>query len=116
MHEFAITQEIVRIVEEAARGAGGDAKVTKVILKIGKFSSVVVRYMQHYYDVMTEGTALHGARIEAVEVPATAECGDCGHGYDIPATDFSCPECGSGNSSLLTGRELFVDSIEVSEK
>jgi len=115
MHEYAVTQEIVRIVEEAARGAGAGVKVTRVILKIGKFSAVVVRYVQHYYDMMTEGTNLHGAEIDAVEVAATAECGECGRVYEVIGPDSSCPGCGGPVTTLLTGRELLVESIEVND-
>jgi len=115
MHELAVTEEIVKIVKQALDGAGEGIRVSRVVLKIGKFSTVVPRFVEHYYDIITEGTPLHGAKIDAEQVPAVAECRSCGASFELGEMDFTCPECGGGDTELKTGRELFVEYIEVKE-
>jgi hydrogenase nickel incorporation protein HypA/HybF len=116
MHELAITEEIVKIVAEAVSGAGADVKLSAVVLKIGKYAAVVPKYVQHYFDILTENTNLNGAEVRVIEIPAVARCRGCGAEYEIdnpPATE--CPGCGKVDFDVISGNDLVVDSIEVAD-
>jgi len=115
MHELSITQEVVRTVEDARRGAGLDLRVTAVRLKIGRLTAVVPDCLKFYFEMLTKDTPLEGAAVNIEIVPMNARCGACGAQFSLDEPMFLCPECGSGETEILSGRELVVDSIEVDE-
>ncbi len=115
MHEMAITQEIVNVVDEARLGAGENVRVIRVVIKLGKFTAVVPDCIRFYYEMITENTPLHGAELEFNEVKTEVHCNGCGHTFEIEEACLLCPECGGGDTEIVSGRELLVESIEVSD-
>ena len=115
MHELSITQEIVDTVDNARRDAGLHLIVTAVHIKIGRFTAVVPDYLRHYYNMLTEGTPLHGAELHIELVPLTAKCHACGREFESETPMLQCPQCGGLSADVIQGRELLVDSIEVDE-
>jgi hydrogenase nickel incorporation protein HypA/HybF len=115
MHEMAITQEIVNVVDDARLGAGDNTHVIKVVIKIGKFTAVVPDCIKFYYDMMTENTPMHGAELEFVVVPTIVKCKSCSVDFEFEEVSFICPECGGSDTEIISGRELLVESIEVSD-
>src|SRR5205823_2341871 len=68
MHELGITQEIVALAIEHS----GGAKVTRVVVEIGKLSLILPDAVRFCFDVCSEGTAVDGAKLEIVEIPGLA--------------------------------------------
>ena len=112
MHELAITQSILDIALKAA-AAQNAARIRAIRLKIGAFSGVVPECVQMYLDVLAKGTAAEGAKIEAETVPLRVQCRACGATGEIDRRHVACPACGSVDLHRLSGREFYVDSIEV---
>ena len=112
MHELPITEGILKIATEAA----GGRKITTIHLLVGELSSIVDDSVQFYFDMLSEGTVAEGAALDFQRLPATVTCGDCGQRFDVraPLPD-RCPGCGSVRLQVTGGRELRVDSIEVSD-
>ena len=73
MHELGITMEIVDIVNRRADGA----KVTRVVLEIGKLSAVLPDAVRFCFPSCAEGTTLEGAELEILETPGKASCRRC---------------------------------------
>jgi hydrogenase nickel incorporation protein HypA/HybF len=115
MHELSVTQEIVDTVDEARRGAGENLIVTSVHIKIGRFTAVVPDYLRHYYEILTEGTPLHGAELHIELVPIVARCRECSAEFMSESPIMVCPQCNASKADVLQGRELLVESIEVDE-
>ena len=115
MHELSVTQEIVDTIEDARRGAGAHLIVTAVFLKIGRFTAVVPDYLRHYFEMLTEGTPLHGAALHIELVPIVAQCRACGAEFLSESPVMVCPHCEAADADVLQGRELLVESIEVDE-
>ena len=65
--------------------------------------------------MMTENTPLHGAELEFNVVPTVVRCNGCGAEFEFAELIFICPECGGGDTGIISGRELFVESIEVAD-
>ena len=115
MHELAITEELVKVVDEARLGAGGDPRVIRVIIKLGRFTAVVPQYVEHYYNMLTEDTPMQGAELVFNEVPVVVLCSDCDKEFEVERAEFGCPSCGGANTDIISGREIFVESIEVAD-
>ena len=108
MHELGITQEIVAVVTEHARGA----KVTRVVLEIGKLTAVLADAVEFCFDLCTEGTVAEGAKLEIRAVAGRARCRQCGSEMALDQPWGCCP-CGSSNLDRLAGDELRIKEIEV---
>jgi hydrogenase nickel incorporation protein HypA/HybF len=110
MHELSITRDIVTIVEEAARGR----RVRRVTLEVGELSGVVSDAIAFCFDVAIAGTALEGATLEICTIEGRARCESCGSEF-ATATLFASCACGSGRLTRLSGEELNVKSMELTE-
>lgn len=112
MHEYAITESILEIVEEEAIRANSD-RVDVVTVAIGELSTFVPDSIEFYFSEMTRGTVAEGADIRFQTLEAHAVCLACGAEFRPPQALCGCPRCGSPLFELQRGQELFVDSIEV---
>ena len=108
MHELGITQEIVAIAAEHARGA----KVTRVVVEIGKLSAVLPDAVRFCFDLCTEGTPAEGAALEILEPPGRARCRACGGDVALERPFGRCA-CGSTDLEWISGEELRVMEMEV---
>jgi hydrogenase nickel incorporation protein HypA/HybF len=110
MHELAITEAVVSGVREHV----GDAKVTRVVLEIGRLCAVVPDAIHFAFDLVTEGTTLEGAELEIIDIAAIATCRKCA--AVVPMGDSFvaiCNACGGMDMDLVNGQELRIKSVEV---
>ncbi|MEH2047593.1 hydrogenase maturation nickel metallochaperone HypA [Nostoc sp.] len=110
MHELGITQNIVAIVTEHAKGV----KVQRVLLEIGKLSAIMPDAIRFCFDICTPGTVLEGATLEILEIPGLAKCHQCGAEIALDKP-FGICNCGSVQLDLITGEELKIKEIEIEE-
>ncbi|GAB4199343.1 MAG: hydrogenase maturation nickel metallochaperone HypA [Coleofasciculaceae cyanobacterium] len=110
MHELGITQTIVAIVAEHAKGA----KVQRVSLEIGKLSAIMPDSVRFCFDVCSKGTVLAEANLEIIEIPGLARCRQCG--AEVPLEQpFGICTCGSVELDLIAGQELRIKEMEIEE-
>ena len=110
MHELSITEGILKTVLPAAE-QGGAKRILEIRLRIGEFADVIPECIQSYLDVIAAGTIAEGAKIVAETVPSTARCRSCGFLGHIDHRLAKCPDCGSTDFELLTGREFSVEEL-----
>ena len=60
MHEYPITEQIIKIAGEHCKKSGG-SRVTKVNLVIGDYSGYVGESVQMYFDIISQDTICEGA-------------------------------------------------------
>jgi hydrogenase nickel incorporation protein HypA/HybF len=108
MHELGVTEEIVSLVAEHARGA----RVIAVVLEIGKLTAVLPEAVRFCFELCSAGTVLDGARLEIIETPGRARCRQCGREMELIQPFGRCP-CGNSDLEWLAGEELNVKEIEV---
>lgn len=106
MHELGVTQNIVSIITEKARGE----PVSRVTIAIGKLSAVLPEAIRFCFDIVSQGTVAEGAELEILEIPGTAECRTCGSQFVLEHLYGQCP-CGSADITRLTGEELLVKQM-----
>lgn len=112
MHEYAITESIIKTAVEAADNAGA-SEITEIRLVIGDLSTVIDESVQLYFDIISKGTKAEKAKLIFRRVHARFKCRDCGEVYNKPSTGFDCPRCGGQGMPTGIGREFYIDSIEV---
>jgi hydrogenase nickel incorporation protein HypA/HybF len=107
MHELSITRNIVAIVAEHATGR----KVTRVALDIGRLSGVMSQAIRFSFDVVAQGTALEGARLDITDIEGRGRCRTCHNEFSAPELYTPCP-CGSRDVERLAGEELKIREFE----
>jgi hydrogenase nickel incorporation protein HypA/HybF len=108
VHELSIAESIVSGVCERV----GDARVTRVVVEIGKLSGVSADSVRFFFPTCAENTNAEGAELEIVETAGLARCGACGK--ESPASDLALAcTCGSLDVELIRGGELTVKAVEV---
>ena len=112
MHELTATQNILSLVLAEARKVGA-ARVVRVFVKVGEWSTIEPDCVDFYFAVIAKGTAAEGAQLAIERIPVRYRCGSCGLEYTPEGGSFACPGCSGASGTLISGRELFIDSIEV---
>lgn len=108
MHELAIAQSIVDTIVERL----GGARVCAVHLTIGRMSGVDAGAVRFAFDLVAEGTAVQGARLEIDQPAGEARCRRCGAQFAVDDLMLLC-RCGSADVELDRGGELLVHAVEL---
>lgn len=110
MHELGITQEIVAIVSERARGK----KVRRVVVEIGKLCAVLPDAVRFCFDLCNQGTPAEGAELEIVEISGRARCRQCGTEMILDRPFGRC-SCSGTDLEWLAGEELKIKEMELAD-
>jgi len=112
LHEYAVTESILEIIQEETDKAGGE-RVDKVTIVIGDLSTFVDQSIEFYFQALSQGTVAEGAQLVFEKVKARAACCDCGNEFEPSRVCLSCPECHSPVFEVKEGNELFIDNLEI---
>jgi hydrogenase nickel incorporation protein HypA/HybF len=111
MHELGITQNIVAIVSEEARGT----PVKRVTLEIGKLSAIMPDAIRFCYDICCQGTILEGSTLEIIETPGRGKCRHCQTEVSLSQPFGKCDRCDSLELDIIQGQELQIKEMEIEE-
>jgi hydrogenase nickel incorporation protein HypA/HybF len=114
MHELSIAYGIVDIVRQFVKGPELE-RVRSVRLKVGEHSGVVVDSLEFSYTAITADTELKESRLEIERIPFVIECRSCRKRSETERGVVVCPDCGSTETTVVSGTELQVLDIEISE-
>ena len=109
MHELSICTSIAKIAHRAAAGR----PVERVRVDIGHLRQVVPDTLRHSWEMVVFGTPLEGVPLEVREVEAVIECRQCGVRTQLDDPIFRCQACGSTETTVVSGDELFVSSLDL---
>jgi len=112
MHELSVTQSILDIACRHAAEADAE-RIVSIQLVIGDLSSIVDDSVQFYFDFISQDSLAEGAKLVFRRIPIELACRACGHKWNPPDNDWQCPTCGQLQADAITGREFYVESIEV---
>jgi hydrogenase nickel incorporation protein HypA/HybF len=112
MHEMAIAESVLEIVEATAR-RNAAARVATVWLELGALSHVEARALAFCFDAVTHGSLAEGATLEIVTLPGEAWCMPCGDRFALQKLGDPCPRCGSFQLQVLRGEEMRVKEIAI---
>lgn len=113
MHELGIVFHIIRTVEQAAQ-SNGVSRIHAVTLELGEVSGVVEDYLQDCWKwAAAKSPLLTGAALQVETIPARTLCEACGEIYPTVTYGRTCPACGSGQTHLVQGREMWIRDIAV---
>ncbi len=112
MHELSIVASLFEIMEEKAQEKGSK-RIIYVKLQVGKLSGVVPEFLISAFDMYKKDTIAHDAELEIEDVPLTIQCKTCKKTMILDDFVFICVDCGSRDLKTLTGKELFLEKMEL---
>lgn len=115
MHELGIAQNILQIIQQSVPEKNA-ADVRSIRIRVGRLSGVVPESLEFCFSVIVHQTDMTQASLAIEQVPIIAECKDCLNRFQMDDLGFSCPACKSTNLQLVSGRELEVVEIELSDE
>lgn len=113
MHELSIARSVVEVAAEAVREAGA-TKACAVRVRVGALSGIAPEALAFCYEVAARDTPLEGSRLVVETAPVVLHCPTCDR--DVTPADvcrLACPVCGTPTADVRGGRELEVESVEV---
>jgi hydrogenase nickel incorporation protein HypA/HybF len=113
VHETGIAQGILGSSVTAAEGADA-TRINTVFVTIGVLTEVMEDALQFAWEAIRPGTMAEGATLEVTMVDACSRCADCGHEWVHDRySGAKCPSCGGYLITLLRGREMKIDSLDI---
>jgi hydrogenase nickel incorporation protein HypA/HybF len=112
MHELPVTISILSIVLEHAKTSQA-SKISRINLTIGELSGIVPEYIELQFDMISKDTIAAGATLSIHQPPIGLRCRNCDNVFSPDGKNWTCPNCGEENIEIVSGRECFVESIEV---
>jgi len=119
MHEFSISNEIVRNVLDTAKENDGK-RVLSIQLEIGELALLNVEQVTFWIQELFKGTVAEGAKVEVKTIKARIQCESCGYkgSMNLDRQDpfrhfipYSCPQCSSFQIKVEKGRECTLRRI-----
>ena len=114
MHEVSIVQSLIEIVLEKA-DENNFKTINKISLKTGDFAGVMKDSLMFAFEGISKGTILENTELIMEQVKATGKCDDCNNIFEINHFDKLCPKCNKFCNSIVTGYELYINTIEGDE-
>jgi hydrogenase nickel incorporation protein HypA/HybF len=112
MHEMALTESLVEMLEEEGRKQGF-ARVKRVRLEVGALGHVEPQAMAFCFAAVTRGTIADGAALDISIRPGQGWCFDCEKTTPLSERFGACAHCGGRHVQMNGGDELRVKELEV---
>ena len=114
MHEIGIVRQMVRTVTAFAE-ENGIREIREVGVDCGELSLVIPEYVEELYPVAVKGSILENAKLNIEMVPGLAECEECDEIFNVVENKGWCPNCGSFEKTVLSGKDFSIREIIVPE-
>lgn len=115
MHELAICQALINQIESLAAERNADRAVS-IVIGMGPLSGVEAQLLRHAYPVASAGTLAEGAELVIEDLPVRVRCKQCGGESDALPNKLVCRHCGDWRTSLISGDELMLMSVELEKQ
>lgn len=111
MHEMTLVSSIFNILNEKIQEYKIN-RVKQVKLMVGDMTGVEDMTMKSCFELFAETTPVKGANLVIEHIPIRAQCRNCGKEFTVKGWAFNCPDCSKTGVRIISGKELYIDSIE----
>jgi hydrogenase nickel incorporation protein HypA/HybF len=113
MHEMSIAGSMLEAVR--AESARHNAHVMAVGVKIGELSGVDSESLRFCFEALVLDTDLAPLALQIERLPWRHRCRRCDRDFDVQEYRTECPQCGSAETEMASGRELEFAYMEIEE-
>ena len=112
MHELSVTQGILKIcLEEGAKYKV--KKIKKINIKVGELTDLVPSCISYYFNIVAKDTIAENTEINIEKIPVSISCKECKYEGELGKNNYVCPKCKGSNYEITSGREFYLDTMEV---
>ena len=116
MHEIGIVRSMCKTVLDYAAENNID-EISEIVVEIGELSLVIPKYVEDLFPVVTnEIPMLKDTKLIIEIIPGLAECEDCDEIFNVIENDGYCPNCGSFDKEVLSGKDFNIKEIHIPEE
>ena len=115
MHEIGVVRQMCRTVMDFA-AENNIQSIGEIVVEIGELSLIIPKYVEDVYPLVTEGTMLSDTKLIMETVPGLAECDDCDEIFNVVEHEGYCPNCGSFEKTILSGKDFTIREIHLPEE
>ena len=112
MHEQNICESLLALAIKHAEQANA-VRILRIYLVVGEYSGVVDESVVYFFSFLSKGTIAEGAEIEFMHTPARLRCRNCDTVFTSERLSLRCPNCNEQQAEITSGRELYIESLEV---
>lgn len=112
MHEIGIVRQMIRTVTAFAQ-EHEIRDIREVVVDCGELSLVIPEYVEELFPVASRDSILKDAKLTIHVVPGLAECEDCDEIFNVIEHKGYCPNCGSFEKTVLSGKDFSIREIVV---
>jgi hydrogenase nickel incorporation protein HypA/HybF len=112
MHELAICQALINQIESIAAERNARRAVS-IVIGMGPLSGVEAQLLEHAYPVASAGSVAEGAELVIEQLPVRVRCTQCDKESDAVPNKLICNHCGDWRTTLVSGDELMLMSVEL---
>lgn len=110
MHELGVVFEVIKTVQNFAQ-RNGVTKIDTLVLQIGELSAMIPEYIEACYPAAVDGTIMEKTKLKIEILPGNGICRGCNRVFNLKGNDGKCPDCGSGEWDLISGKEFMIKEI-----
>lgn len=115
MHEMAIVESIMEIIEHQA-AMHNAKKIVKVSLEFGALTGVMPEAINFGFEVLSKGGIAEGAVVDINILPIKFYCLECAKEVTVEEYQPYCPVCSSASVKIIQGKdEMRIVSLEIED-
>ena len=110
-----VTKKIARKQGAAMHEIGVVRSMVRTVLDIGELSLVIPKYVEDIYPVVVGDAWLKDTKLVINVIPGMAECDECNELFNVIEHEGYCPNCGSFEKTILSGKDFLIREIHIPE-
>lgn len=112
MHELSLMAGMMDLIRDSAL-QNGINRINRIKLVIGKLSMALPHSLRFAFETMAGEELFRHAELLIEERSVSWQCRNCQQQF-VAEQPFgiSCPHCGSPDTDIMTGRELYIEYYE----
>ena len=112
MHELGIAKDLFEIALLTSK-KNRLKIITKITVKIGEASGIEEDFLRHsFVDHLIPGTIAENCRLEISKEKVKARCKNCSSFFSPEEVVFACRSCRSKDIEIISGKDVYITSIE----
>ena len=89
------------------------SRISQINLVIGELSGIVDDCVEFYFEFLSKDTIAAQASLSFHHPPTRLRCRNCTTVFSPNNLDWACPDCHAQTVEIVSGRECYIESIEV---
>ena len=114
MHELSVCLALLEQVKRVAAENNANS-VAKIVVMIGPLSGVEAPLLRNAFPLAVAGTLAENAELEIEPAEIVVRCSECGAESKAQPNRLLCGECGDYRTNLVSGDEMILKRVEMSD-